>query len=73
MSLAVGQSNWLSLNCLLVWRTVVEQLPHHSKVKDSSTATAVVTGALYYNTYYGRNLPIFVISLSVCPWQASPA
>ncbi len=28
---------------------------------------------LYYKTYYGRNLRIFVISLSVCPWQAFPA
>ncbi len=29
--------------------------------------------ALYYKTFYGRNLRIFVISQSVCPWQAFPA
>ncbi len=28
---------------------------------------------LYYKTFYGRNLKIFLISLSVCPWQASAA
>jgi S-adenosylhomocysteine hydrolase len=26
-----------------------------------------------YKTFYGRNLPIFVMSWSVCPWQAFPA
>ncbi len=26
-----------------------------------------------YETFYGRNLPIFEISQSVCPWQAFPA
>jgi hypothetical protein len=29
--------------------------------------------ALNYKTLYGRNLQIFIISLSVCPWQAVPA
>ncbi len=28
---------------------------------------------LYYKIFYGRNLRIFVISSSVCPWQAFPA
>jgi hypothetical protein len=28
---------------------------------------------LYYKTFYGHNLQIFVISWSVCPWQAFPA
>ncbi len=28
---------------------------------------------LYYKTFYGRNLQIFVMSYSVCPWQAFPA
>jgi hypothetical protein len=27
---------------------------------------------LYHKTYYGRNLRISVISLSVCPWEAFP-
>jgi len=27
---------------------------------------------LYYKTFYGRNLRIFTISSSVCPWQAFP-
>jgi len=31
------------------------------------------TRGLYYKTYYGRNLQIFMISLSVCPWQAFSA
>jgi len=31
------------------------------------------TWGLYYKTFYGRNLHIFVISQSVCPWQAFPA
>ncbi len=26
-----------------------------------------------YNTFYGRNLRMLVISYSVCPWQAFPA
>jgi hypothetical protein len=26
-----------------------------------------------YKTFYGRNLRIFVISYSVCPWQTFPA
>jgi hypothetical protein len=28
---------------------------------------------VYYKTSYGSNLRIFVISWSVCPWQALPA
>ncbi len=28
------------------------------------------TGALYYKTFYGRNLRIFMISQSVCPFVA---
>jgi hypothetical protein len=28
---------------------------------------------MYYKTFYGRNLLIFVISKSVCPWWAFPA
>jgi hypothetical protein len=28
---------------------------------------------MYYKTFYRRNLQIFVISWSVCPWQAYPA
>ncbi len=28
---------------------------------------------LYYKTFYVRNLRIFVMSYSVCPWQAFPA
>jgi hypothetical protein len=28
---------------------------------------------LYYKTFYGGNLKIFVISENVCPWQAFPA
>ncbi len=28
--------------------------------------------SMYYKTFYGRNLQIFVISQSVCPWQALP-
>ncbi len=28
---------------------------------------------LYSKTFYGRNLRIFIISPSVCPWQAFPA
>ncbi len=27
---------------------------------------------MYYKTFYGRNLRIFVISYIVCPWQAFP-
>jgi hypothetical protein len=27
--------------------------------------------SLYYKTFYGRNLRIFVVSLSVCPWKGS--
>jgi hypothetical protein len=27
---------------------------------------------LHYKTFYGRNLQIFVISESVCPWKAFP-
>ncbi len=27
----------------------------------------------YYTTFYGRNLPISIISSNVCPWQAFPA
>ncbi len=30
-------------------------------------------GGLYYKAFYGCNLRIFVISWSVCPWQAFPA
>ncbi len=30
-------------------------------------------GPVYYKTFYGRILRIFVISCSVCPWQAFPA
>jgi hypothetical protein len=29
--------------------------------------------ALYYKSFYGRKLRIFVISKSVCPWQTFPA
>jgi hypothetical protein len=28
---------------------------------------------LYYKTFYGRNLRTFIISWSVCPWQAFAA
>jgi hypothetical protein len=28
---------------------------------------------LYYKTFHGRKLRIYVISLSVCPWLAFPA
>jgi hypothetical protein len=28
---------------------------------------------LYYKTFYSRDLQIFVIRWSVCPWQAFPA
>jgi hypothetical protein len=28
---------------------------------------------LYYKTFYGRNLRMFVISYGVCPWQAFQA
>jgi hypothetical protein len=31
------------------------------------------TRVLYYKTFYGRNLRIFVKSYSVCPWQVFPA
>ncbi len=31
------------------------------------------TWAQFYETFYDRNLRIFVISQSVCPWQALPA
>ncbi len=51
--------------------TAAELLPHHPKVGGSSLATPD-TGGLYYNTFYGRNLRIFLISLSVCPLQAFP-
>ncbi len=27
---------------------------------------------MYYKTFYNHNLQIFVISYSVCPWQAFP-
>ncbi len=30
-------------------------------------------GGLYYKTFYSRNLRIFIISQSVCPWQAFTA
>jgi hypothetical protein len=32
-----------------------------------------VTGAQCYKTFFARNLLIFGISLSVCPWLAFPA
>jgi hypothetical protein len=32
-----------------------------------------LTKGQYYKAFYGRNLRIFVISYSVCPWQAFPA
>jgi hypothetical protein len=32
-----------------------------------------ISRGLYYKTYYGRHLRIFVINQSVCPWQAFPA
>ncbi len=35
--------------------------------------TCKLTTGLYYKTSYDRNLRIFVISWSVCPWQAFPA
>ncbi len=28
------------------------------------------TGGLYYKTFYGRNLRIFIISYGVYPWQS---
>ncbi len=31
------------------------------------------TRGLYFKTFYGRNLQIFIISLSFCLWQAFPA
>jgi hypothetical protein len=31
---------------------------------------ALLARGLYYKTFYGRNLQIFAISYSVCPWQA---
>jgi hypothetical protein len=31
------------------------------------------TGAQCFKTFYGRNLQMFIISWSVCPWQAVSA
>jgi hypothetical protein len=36
----------------------------------SSTIFATKPRGQSYKTFYGRNLRIFVISYSVCPWQA---
>ncbi len=41
-----------------------------SKVRSS---VVVFCRGLYYKTFFGRNLKIFTISYSVCPWQAFPA
>ncbi len=51
--------------------TVVEHLTHNPKIKGSKLA--IETWGLYYKTFYGGNLQIFVISQSVCPWQAFTA
>jgi hypothetical protein len=49
-------------------------LPHDPRVEGSSLGIAVVdTGGLYYKPFYGRNLQIFRISYSVCPWEDFPA
>ncbi len=53
--------------------TVVLHSPPQPKVEGLSLATASGIWGLYYQTLYGRNLQIFVISQSVCPWQAFPA
>jgi hypothetical protein len=37
------------------------------------TRIGVQARGLHYKTFYGRNLRIFIISWSVCPWQAFPA
>jgi hypothetical protein len=39
----------------------------------SNIVYSIDTRGLYYKTFYGRNLQIFVISYSVCPWQAFQA
>ncbi len=40
--------------------TVVEHMTHNPKIKGSNLA--IETWGLYYKTFYGRNLRIFVIS-----------
>jgi hypothetical protein len=41
--------------------------------KNEEINNVVTVWGLYYKTYFGRNLRIFVISYSVCPWQVFPA
>jgi hypothetical protein len=45
---------------------------HKYLEKITEKTTQIMTKGLYYKTFYGRNLQIFVISSSVCPWQAYP-
>jgi hypothetical protein len=43
--------------------------PHRAK----QSVDKRVSRGQCYKTFYGRKLQIFVISWSVCPWQALPA
>jgi hypothetical protein len=42
--------------------TVVQHSPHHPKVEGSKPPVTIGNRGLYYKTFYGRNLQIFVIS-----------
>jgi hypothetical protein len=52
------------------WSTMVEQ-----STLEFEGLNPVDLGSMgrYYKTFYGRNLRIFNITESACPWQAFPA
>ncbi len=43
------------------------------QVLELEAAQEVAIWGQCYKTFYGRTLCIFIISQSVCPWQAFPA
>ncbi len=49
------------------------RLGYTSRMECHNRPTRVDSRTLYYITFYGCNLLIFVISQNVCPWQAFPA
>ncbi len=57
---------------LVHWAVEQYQMNHASQIF-GGVLMSLTTKGQCYKAFYGRNLQIFVISWSVCPWQAFPA
>ncbi len=80
MSLSKSEC-WYSNNCLRFFKVCcsIAHIPSPNLTPNSSTNGTFTGSGILTNwgrcqkTFYGRKLRLFIISQSICPWQAFPA